>query len=81
MFAAAKKGIVGMNHEWTKKPSKPQAVAMLNLYDDFKDQSSGIERIFRALACGHQMIFAPKCHPELQYAIESSWEDEGPHLA
>ena len=59
--------------QWTKSPSKKQAVAMLNKYDDFKDQSSWIERIFRASACGHRMIFAPKCHPELQYAIESSW--------
>ena len=46
---------------------------MLNKYDDFKDQSSWIERIFNVSECKHRMIFAPKCHPELQYAIESSW--------
>jgi hypothetical protein len=65
---------------WVKKPSKPQAVAMLNKYDDFKDQSSWIERIFNVSACGHRMLFAPKCHPELQYPIESSWAKMKGHI-
>ena len=53
---------------------------MLNEYDDFKDQSSWIERIFSASKCGHRMLFAPKCHPELQYPIESSWAKMKGHL-
>jgi hypothetical protein len=53
---------------------------MLSEYDDFKDQASWIERIFRASPRGHQMIFAPKCHPELQYPIESSWAKMKGHL-
>ena len=65
---------------WVKTPSKKQAVAMLNEYDDFKDQSSWIERIFSASKCGHRMLFAPKCHPELQYPIESSWAKMKGHL-
>ena len=55
-------------------------MAMLSEYDDFKDQASWIERIFRASPRGHQMIFAPKCHPELQYPIESSWAKMKGHL-
>ena len=35
---------------------------MLSKHDDFKDQSSWIERIFNVSACGHRMLFAPKCH-------------------
>ena len=66
--------------QWSKTPSKKLAVAMLNEYDDFKDQDSWIERIFRASPRGHQMIFAPKCHPELQYPIESSWAKMKGHL-
>jgi hypothetical protein len=66
--------------QWTKTPSKKLAVAMLSEYDDFKDQASWIERIFRASPRGHQMIFAPKCHPELQYPIESSWAKMKGHL-
>jgi hypothetical protein len=66
--------------QWTKTPSKKLAVAMLSEYDDFKDQDSWIERIFRASPRGHQMIFAPKCHPELQYPIESSWAKMKGHL-
>ena len=65
---------------WVKTPSKKQAVAMLNKYDDFKDQSSWIERIFNFSACGHRMLFAPKCHPELQYPIESSWAKMTGHI-
>ena len=53
---------------------------MLNKYDDFKDQSSWIERIFNVSACGHRMLFAPKCHPELQYPIESSWAKMKGHI-
>ena len=52
-----------------KRLSKVKAVEMLSENDDFKDQSSWIERIFNHAsesACGHQMLFAPKCHPELQ---------------
>jgi hypothetical protein len=68
--------------QWTKTPSKKLAVAMLSEYDDsdFKDQASWIERIFRASPRGHQMIFAPKYHPELQYPIESSWAKMKGHL-
>ena len=66
--------------QWTKSPSKKRAVALLNKYDDFKDQSSWIERIFNVSACGHRMLFAPKCHPELQYPIESSWAKMKGHI-
>ena len=46
--------------QWTKSPSKKQAVAMLNKYDDFKDQSSWIERIssFKVSECGHRSHWA-----------------------
>ena len=78
------KGLLAILRErgevWVKSPSKKQAVALLNEYDDFKDQSSWIERIFSASKCGHRMLFAPKCHPELQYPIESSWAKMKGHL-
>jgi hypothetical protein len=57
-----------------------EAAAIEEKQQDFKDQSSWIERIFSASKCGHRMLFAPKCHPELQYPIESSWAKMKGHL-
>ena len=48
-------------------------VEILEEYDDFSQDDFWLDRIFAARPAGHVCIFAPKCHPELQGAIEMAW--------
>ncbi len=52
---------------------KAELLTILKTYDDCSNPAPWVVRMYTCRPRGHVILFAPKCHPELQFAIENTW--------